>query len=61
MGIETGEIVLYQDDRTDRSQKVELLKNTRDDIWEFKVLEDGPLFEAGEIGHTEVDLLVDSV
>lgn len=57
--MEKGDIVLYQDDRTDRSQKVELIENTRDDIWEFRVVEDGPLFEEGEVSHTGKELLVE--
>lgn len=57
--MEKGDIVLYQDDRTDHSQKVELLENTRDNIWEFRVLENGPLFEEGEVGHTGKDLLIE--
>ena len=57
MSYHTGDIVVYQDDQTDRNQKIKLIKKTteprwaseEDNVWEFEVVEDGPLFLEGEI------------
>lgn len=59
MGYEEGDIVIYQDDETDRNQKVKLIDKTtepkwaseEDNVWKFEVVEDGPLFLEDEVSY----------
>lgn len=56
-----GETVVYNDDETDRSQRVELEKQTtepawaNEPVWLFTVLEDGPMFKEGEQSYARDD------
>lgn len=67
MGFESGDIVIYQDDRTDRKQKVELLQKTtepkwaseEDNVWEFRVVGDGPLFLEDEVSYIREEEIIE--
>lgn len=56
-----GETVVYNDDETTRSQRVELDKQTtepdwaNEPVWLFTVLSDGPLFKEGEQSYARDD------